>query len=46
VWSPGDFDSLDAPGSQFLNHRLVPQVTDTLANQKKNLIDFLAINKP
>jgi hypothetical protein len=36
VRSPGDFDSLDAPESQFLSHMLVPQVTDKLANKKKN----------
>jgi hypothetical protein len=32
---PGDFDGLDAPESWFLSHRLVPQVTDKLANKKK-----------
>jgi hypothetical protein len=34
VRSPGDFDSLDAPESRFLSHRLVPQVTDKLAKKK------------
>jgi hypothetical protein len=36
VRSPGDFDGLNAPESRFLNHRLVFQVTDKLANKKKN----------
>jgi hypothetical protein len=35
VRSPGDFDSLDALESRFLSHRLVPQVTNKLANKKK-----------
>jgi hypothetical protein len=35
VRSLGDFDFLDAPESRFLSHRLVPQVTDKLANKKK-----------
>jgi hypothetical protein len=34
VRSLGDFGGLDAPGSRFLNHKLVSQVTDTLANKK------------
>jgi hypothetical protein len=36
VRSPSDFDGLDVPGSWHLNHRLVPQVRDSIANNKKN----------
>jgi hypothetical protein len=35
VRSLGDFDGLDALELWFLNHRLVPHVTEKLTNKKK-----------